>query len=59
MRGHRGDYEKLHRVTAPPLHATPSFGKKKQQRSAELAIIISYPTNVSGIIVLIKTIKKS
>ena len=27
-------------------------------RSAELAIIISYPTSASGIIVLLKTIKK-
>ena len=28
------------------------------QRGAELAIIISYPTSASGIIVLLKTIKK-
>ena len=29
-----------------------------EARSAELAIIISYPTSASGIIVLLKTIKK-
>ena len=30
----------------------------KEVRSAELAIITSYPTSVSGIIVLLKTTKK-
>ena len=34
------------------------FNETNEARSAELAVIISYPTSTSGIVILLKIIKK-